>query len=202
MPCPSGGSMQNRHSHKLWRSRTAAGCTQFCSKTCLAMLAESVAGCCDEMWHALCAGFHPPCACDCFKFATRSPVSQAVLSFVIVCPAGKKDCEGSWSAFGFCNVTCGTGAKFRTYTITKQAKNGGQQCEAADGAVGETTCQGTDPAFDPEDCTKCSPGYGGPSCTSCPAGEWSAGGTTECIPCGLNSTTAGNGTTSSSGCSE
>jgi hypothetical protein len=110
-----------------------------------------------------------------------------------------------WSAYGPCNATCGAGTKLRTYSITKPAKNGGQPCEAADGAVQEATCTVTSPAFDSTDCTKCNAGYGGPGCIICPVGEWSAGGdanTTTCAPCFDNSNTTGTGTNSSDGCGE
>jgi hypothetical protein len=122
-----------------------------------------------------------------------------------VAPAGRRGCEGAWTSWGRCNVSCGTGTMSRTYTITKRAIGGGQAYPAADGAVDETTCQGTDPSFDPTNCTLCSPGYGGPACTICPVGEWSAGGdpvVTTCTACDTGSTTAGQGTNSSSGCGE
>jgi hypothetical protein len=44
----------------------------------------------------------------------------------IVLPA--EDCKGSWSGYGACNKTCGGGTQAKTWTTTKNPKNGGAAC--------------------------------------------------------------------------
>lgn len=116
------------------------------------------------------------------------------------------DCQGTWTAWGPCNVTCGQGFTSRTYSITMPALQGGQACPTAHGGVEESPCTASaNPGVDPSDCTKCSPGYAGPAGTICPVGDWSAGGTasaTTCTACGDGSTTISTGTNSSAGCSK
>lgn len=60
-----------------------------------------------------------------------SPVTDIVAPIVapiatIVLPA--EDCKGSWSGYGACNKTCGGGTQTKTWTTTKNPKNGGAAC--------------------------------------------------------------------------
>lgn len=60
-------------------------------------------------------------------------------------PAGKQDCQGSWSPWSACapvdiDMRCGPGTKTRLYVIVSTAVNGGQPCEAADGSVETAGC--------------------------------------------------------------
>merc|ERR1719162_173568 len=50
------------------------------------------------------------------------------------------DCVGSWSKFGTCSKTCGTGAQQRTFTTTTQVAHGGNPCEAAHFDVESKEC--------------------------------------------------------------
>jgi len=44
---------------------------------------------------------------------------------------GATDCQGSWSAYTTCTVTCGGGTQSRTWTTTAQPVNGGAACPAS-----------------------------------------------------------------------
>merc|ERR1711994_289961 len=50
------------------------------------------------------------------------------------------NCVGSWSGYGSCSATCGSGVQTRTYTITTNAANGGSQCPQVNGATQTRTC--------------------------------------------------------------
>ena len=54
------------------------------------------------------------------------------------CPV---DCVGSWGAWSNCSKKYGDGNKFREYTITKQASNGGDECPHKPHHVETTTCK-------------------------------------------------------------
>ena len=64
-----------------------------------------------------------------------SPVTSPVTDIVapIVAPvvaliSPPEDCKGSWSGYGACNKTCGGGTQKKTWTTTKNPKNGGAAC--------------------------------------------------------------------------
>lgn len=63
-----------------------------------------------------------------------------VASCFLLHSAGKKDCEGAWSAWAVCSVPCGGGTQTRTYAITRPARSGGDACPAADGATEPRPC--------------------------------------------------------------
>jgi hypothetical protein len=44
------------------------------------------------------------------------------------CGAPPVDCEGTWSEWGPCSVTCGGGTQQRNFTVTTPAANGGAAC--------------------------------------------------------------------------
>lgn len=55
------------------------------------------------------------------------------------------DCTGYWSEWSRCSVPCGGGESTRTFYISKQAENGGEECETFAGttqtqACNESTC--------------------------------------------------------------
>jgi len=54
------------------------------------------------------------------------------------------DCEGSFGEYETCSVGCGGGSQARTYTITKTAQHGGEECPHQDGYKEEKECN-TDP---------------------------------------------------------
>ena len=53
------------------------------------------------------------------------------------CPV---NCVGSWSGFGACSKSCGTGTQSQTYIVTTAAANGGSACPATHGQVNTQTC--------------------------------------------------------------
>lgn len=53
------------------------------------------------------------------------------------CPV---NCVGSWSAYGACSATCGSGSQTRTYTVSTAASDGGLECAAANGAQSSRPC--------------------------------------------------------------
>lgn len=61
----------------------------------------------------------------------------------------KVDCIGSWSEWSACTKDCAGGLKKRTYSITREASNGGEQCPFKDKLDQEVVCN-TSPC--PVDC--------------------------------------------------
>lgn len=53
------------------------------------------------------------------------------------CPV---DCDGSWTAWSACNVTCGEGWQSRTYVITAAETNGGEPCSFTNGTIQQQQC--------------------------------------------------------------
>jgi len=74
------------------------------------------------------------------------------------------DCVGSWSGYGSCSATCGSGVQSRTYTITTNAQNGGSQCPHLNGATQTRTCN-NDACPIAVDCVGSWSGYGSCSAT-------------------------------------
>ena len=56
------------------------------------------------------------------------------------CP---QDCAGDWTAFSSCSVTCGGGARTRTYSVTRPAQYDGltTTCDATDGQQWMELCK-------------------------------------------------------------
>jgi len=52
----------------------------------------------------------------------------------------KVDCVGSWAEWGACSLTCGTGLKSRSYSISTPAQGGGNLCLKASGRVEQSNC--------------------------------------------------------------
>ena len=50
------------------------------------------------------------------------------------------DCEGSWSEYGECDKTCGTGVKYKTFVVTTEADFGGSECVASAGDESAMSC--------------------------------------------------------------
>lgn len=55
----------------------------------------------------------------------------------ISCPV---DCDGSWSNWGECSATCGSGSRTQTFKIQLFASNGGVSCPASDGNIKSKDC--------------------------------------------------------------
>ena len=57
--------------------------------------------------------------------ACPSPTTQSQACNTQSCPV---NCEGGWSDYGACDVTCGGGTQTRTWTTTTPAAHGGTAC--------------------------------------------------------------------------
>jgi hypothetical protein len=57
--------------------------------------------------------------------ACPSPTTQSRACNTQSCPV---DCEGGWSDYGACDVTCGGGTQTRTWTTTTPSAHGGAAC--------------------------------------------------------------------------
>lgn len=57
--------------------------------------------------------------------ACPSPTTQSQACNTQLCPV---DCEGGWSDYGACDVTCGGGTQTRTWTTTTPSAHGGAAC--------------------------------------------------------------------------
>ena len=53
------------------------------------------------------------------------------------CP---QDCQGEWSDYGACSVSCGSGIATRTFTQTVASAFGGTECSAFDGEMESVEC--------------------------------------------------------------
>ena len=72
------------------------------------------------------------------------------------------DCDGSWTEWGECSSTCGTGTQQRNYQISVSAQHGGNACSENDGQTENRSCPDLDPC--PVDCVGSWGDYG--TCTS------------------------------------
>ena len=53
---------------------------------------------------------------------------------------GAVNCQGSWGEWGTCSEDCGDGTRTRTYGVGVDAANGGEICEAPNGATETEAC--------------------------------------------------------------
>ena len=53
------------------------------------------------------------------------------------CPV---DCDGSWSSWDTCSLTCGIGTQAKTFNINVPAQYGGATCSHPDGHVVDQSC--------------------------------------------------------------
>ena len=56
------------------------------------------------------------------------------------CPDISEDCEGSWGQWSSCSRECGPGYETRTYNITKEKVNDGNDCPNDNGEEEERVC--------------------------------------------------------------
>ncbi len=92
---------------------------------------------------------------DAFCGWTKPATSQAC--WASPCPI---DCYWTWSAYGACNTTCGTGTKSRTFTQTVAAQYGWASCTSIygveNGGTSTTSCTDTSGTTDWYDVSSCS----------------------------------------------
>jgi len=63
--------------------------------------------------------------------AVVDPIVETVVDPVVAIvapPPAPEPCEGSWSQYGACDASCGSGTQTRTWTTTKNPKHGGTAC--------------------------------------------------------------------------
>lgn len=51
------------------------------------------------------------------------------------------DCQGEWSTFGECSLSCGSGQHSSTFEVQSNAEFGGIECKASDGTIKTQSCQ-------------------------------------------------------------
>eukprot|EP00750_Incisomonas_marina_P016157 INCI19027.1.p1 GENE.INCI19027.1~~INCI19027.1.p1 ORF type:complete len:1574 (-),score=205.88 INCI19027.1:21-4742(-) len=69
--------------------------------------------------------------------ATSDTVSAVGECSIQPCP---EDCQGAWSPWGECSVTCGEGGRNRTFQVSAPAQWGGASCTVDDGGVAISSC--------------------------------------------------------------
>jgi len=71
---------------------------------------------------------------------TANQVTQSDACSLSACPI---DCLGSWSHWSACSASCGSGSRFRTYSISQPALHGGAACSFTSDLESSQPCNAT-----------------------------------------------------------
>lgn len=82
---------------------------------------------------------------DCWLFSfpttcTRHEPNEDYDVYYFQCQEPDVNCVGSWSPFGECSQTCGSGTQTRTFSVTTPKLGFGSSCDSADGATESQAC--------------------------------------------------------------
>eukprot|EP00750_Incisomonas_marina_P022797 INCI4994.1.p1 GENE.INCI4994.1~~INCI4994.1.p1 ORF type:complete len:2546 (-),score=475.07 INCI4994.1:90-7562(-) len=67
--------------------------------------------------------------------------SQVGFTSLLTTRAPPVDCQGAWSVWGACSVSCRGGIRTRTFRVTLPANQGGASCNVADGLIEGNDCE-------------------------------------------------------------